>query len=1021
MIWISDSGVRFPRGITDWILRSLGWVGGWFALTKGMALSNTMLRGRRLLAAVSAGTLGAGLLIGLAAPATQAAVTQAGTGVTVPTLSSQGFTSTTTNGSGVVSAGFVRPNTTIVLPFAVVSDAADDTVTVSIASGASNVPITVGALTGGTSTYNSTTHVATVTTTGASGATGTVSFSSGIPGTSYTVTFSGGTNATLVAAPAIGVATPLSAARADGSDLIEEQVRFALPVGATAGTADYRLNVCAIGPLPTGVTYTPAAQTDALAAFNTNASSTGVPSMNVGLGTISQPGTYSLGLFARGPGQGSNVCTDGLATAGSQVITVFNQTFGGQIAAVTQAPTNMTLTVAGTQKVTVAAVDSAGRATLPTSTDSIGASSSTPAIATATPSQVAIAATSGALTYEVTGVAAGAVTVSATPINVSVPAAVSTVSVIAQATTNENTTIEVSQASVTETTNPAANIWARTYSASPTVSTLTFTMSGLTPSATYQWVLTPTGVNVGSGVNTARSGSITASAAGTASATFPVSGPAGASPVAGDSVQMAIPTAGVGAAGANQRKTATVTWEGSTVGVRTPAAGAVLYSAASAVVPVLITIADQYGNANAGATVQVRTGGVLGTVVGTGTTAANGTATVNVTAPASGQTVFTITGTSNLNVPLTASTFTVTTAQPTVTFTSGVSTSANQVRRHVPDQAVVSATEATQVVVTVANAGVPVNGAQVTFTGSEGVRFFTANPTANADGHSAWNAGTATPAAVSTAANGQATIWAYGTKTGTAKVFAAVSGVTAEGNFTVAEDPAGARNIAVTAPAEVVAGEFAVVSLTVTDAFGNLQGVTSNPVSLSFDDSSPGRFGSGLRTAQITPGPDGVAQITVTASSNETGTIRFRVGTAVPLTNQFGALENHLYSTSAANSAPGFAASNAPRTVEMAIKSAPKPPAVQSITISGIRDGDFIEVIGSTVGIAEGTIMRAWIRKSGQTDFVRGKAKPKVAIIGEDRGEFFWDREIGKKVRVQFRTDDGTVRSNTIIIPGKRR
>lgn len=213
-------------------------------------------------------------------------------------------------------------------------------------------------------------------------------------------------------------------------------------------------------------------------------------------------------------------------------------------------------------------------------------------------------------------------------------------------------------------------------------------------------------------------------------------------------------------------------------------------------------------------------------------------------------------------------------------------------------------------------------------------------------------------------------------------------------------------------PADVRTGAFGVVTLDVTDEFGN---PASGGVVLRFDDASPGRFGDGSRQQNVNLDAAGKVQVTVTASAGETGKMSIRVATPGTNFDQFGAAANRLFFNSATDDAPGFAASNAPKTVEIEIKPGT---GAASITISGVRDGDRIEVNGETLGLAGGTVVRPWIRFPGQTGFTEGNGQRSVTIVQGERGEFSWGRKTGKRTAVQFRTGDD-LRSNTVLIAAK--
>lgn len=78
-------------------------------------------------------------------------------------------------------------------------------------------------------------------------------------------------------------------------------------------------------------------------------------------------------------------------------------------------------------------------------------------------------------------------------------------------------------------------------------------------------------------------------------------------------------------------------------------------------------------------------------------------------------------------------------------------------------------------------------------------------------------------------------------------------------------------------------------------------------------------------------------------------------------------------------------------------------------TVSG-KPG--IRVEAETTGLPEGTKLVPYIRFPGQTKYTPGSARPQV----DSRGEAMWERKTGKRTLVQLRTEDGSVKSNTVII-----
>ena len=88
----------------------------------------------------------------------------------------------------------------------------------------------------------------------------------------------------------------------------------------------------------------------------------------------------------------------------------------------------------------------------------------------------------------------------------------------------------------------------------------------------------------------------------------------------------------------------------------------------------------------------------------------------------------------------------------------------------------------------------------------------------------------------------------------------------------------------------------------------------------------------------------------------------------------------------------------------------PRPQAKPSIVITGARDGQRIEVSGSTTGFGMGAILNPWVRLAGQSAYSQGSAQVLVSMDGT----FSWGRTTGKKAAVYMQTPDGSVRSNTV-------
>ena len=103
----------------------------------------------------------------------------------------------------------------------------------------------------------------------------------------------------------------------------------------------------------------------------------------------------------------------------------------------------------------------------------------------------------------------------------------------------------------------------------------------------------------------------------------------------------------------------------------------------------------------------------------------------------------------------------------------------------------------------------------------------------------------------------------------------------------------------------------------------------------------------------------------------------------------------------------GWSASSKPSNVVV-----PRASAEPSIVITGSRDGQRIQVSGSTTGFGMGAILNPWVRLAGQSAYSQGSAQVLVSMDGT----FEWGRTTGKRVFVYMQTPDESVRSNTVAI-----
>jgi len=89
-----------------------------------------------------------------------------------------------------------------------------------------------------------------------------------------------------------------------------------------------------------------------------------------------------------------------------------------------------------------------------------------------------------------------------------------------------------------------------------------------------------------------------------------------------------------------------------------------------------------------------------------------------------------------------------------------------------------------------------------------------------------------------------------------------------------------------------------------------------------------------------------------------------------------------------------------------------------TISISGSRGGEgdkFIFARGKAVGFAPGSVIKPWFRLPGQISFTEGSAVIKVA----ENGSVEWKRKTSKRITVNLRSEDGSVRSNSTTIQAR--
>jgi len=90
----------------------------------------------------------------------------------------------------------------------------------------------------------------------------------------------------------------------------------------------------------------------------------------------------------------------------------------------------------------------------------------------------------------------------------------------------------------------------------------------------------------------------------------------------------------------------------------------------------------------------------------------------------------------------------------------------------------------------------------------------------------------------------------------------------------------------------------------------------------------------------------------------------------------------------------------------------------KSISIVGsrttVRRKPGISIVGVTQGFEDGKTVLPYFRFPGETTYTQGSARPEITD-----GEFVWQRKTGKKFYAYVTNDDGSVKSNRVIIPAK--
>ena len=447
-----------------------------------------------------------------------------------------------------------------------------------------------------------------------------------------------------------------------------------------------------------------------------------------------------------------------------------------------------------------------------------------------------------------------------------------------------------------------------------------------------------------------------------------------------------------------------------------------------AAVPIVVTVEDQYENPVSGYLVTaqtiVTTAGTGGPTVGTlgvlasGTTGADGTATLSVSAPAG-----TVNGTvANVRYSVTTNTGAALATPVSNVVAFAVSyTTGGAIATLVTS---LPTTEATATTIALpSGVAAPTGGSLTTFTvtatpatpvtlsAPTGVYMNTAAP-------EAWNDGASSITAVNTD-----TVRLWATKPGTYAITASAGGKTATGYVKVTDAvAASARNIEVTpATGETPPGSVTGLKVKVTDVFGNP--VAAAAGSLTATVSGPGFINGSLLTLTL-PATDAAGETAFTVSVPSTAT-EGKVTVDVVANGvsggawvaQYGAANGYINgsATSTPAGAPvggavvGFPASVSTAQAEFDVST---PAPVKSLSITAYRSGGNVIVDGDAPGFSRGDKVDIRVAKYNNKKKKWNKAKTLATVQVKKDESFSAIVSISGKVRVT--AISGDVKSNRV-------
>jgi len=269
----------------------------------------------------------------------------------------------------------------------------------------------------------------------------------------------------------------------------------------------------------------------------------------------------------------------------------------------------------------------------------------------------------------------------------------------------------------------------------------------------------------------------------------------------------------------------------------------------------------------------------------------------------------------------------------------------------------------------------------------------------------AWNAGKN-----SAVINGGQSAYIWGTKTGLHDVTFTSGGVTITAKVYISNVNTDAYNIALSPASQVLgASSYGTITVTVTDVFGNPVGGATGTGNGGVTLTATGEvlFGGLTNTTNVTTGADGTFAVSLIAGNSGSGTI-----SAGPQGGSSTTTPAWISTFTPPAGAPAPVTSAA---ASVTVTSS----STKSITITGerttVKGKPGIMVDGLTTGFAEGDLTVPHIKFPGQTSYSEGSARPAI----DADGEFSWQRKTGKKIYIYFSNEDGSVKSDRIIIQAK--